>query len=86
MLMIDEYTRMTIVSFLKKKSETFECFKIYKEMVENETDVKIKCLRFDNGDEFTSKEFQHFCEENGIKRQFSTAKTPQQNGVVDIEE
>lgn len=28
MLMIDDYTRMTTVSFLKKKFEAFECFKI----------------------------------------------------------
>ena len=45
MLMIDDYTRMTIVSFVKKKSKAFECFKIYKELVENEIDLKIKCLR-----------------------------------------
>ena len=38
MLLIDDYTRMTWVCFLKKKSEAFECFKIFKEMVENETD------------------------------------------------
>jgi hypothetical protein len=45
---------MTVVFFLKNKSETFENFKIYKEMVENEMDSKIKCLRSDNGGEFTS--------------------------------
>jgi hypothetical protein len=55
MLLIDDYTRMTRVCFLKKKSEAFECFRIFKEMVENETDLKIKCLRSDNGGEFTSK-------------------------------
>ena len=44
MLMIDDYTRMTVVSFLKKKYEAFECFNIYKDLVENETDLKIKCL------------------------------------------
>ena len=49
MLMINDYTRMTVVSFLKKKSEAFECFKIYKELVENEIDFKIKCLRSHNG-------------------------------------
>jgi hypothetical protein len=49
MLLIDDYTRMTAVCFLKKKSEAFECFRIFKEMVENETDLKIKCLRSDNG-------------------------------------
>ena len=81
MLMIDDYTRMAVVSVLKKKYEAFECFKIYKELVENEIDLKIKCLRLDNGREFTSKLFQQYCDENGIKRQFSTARTPQQNGV-----
>ena len=53
-------------------------------MVENETDLKIKCLRLDNGGEFTSKLFQQYYDENGIKRQFSTARTPQRNGVAEI--
>jgi hypothetical protein len=55
MLLVDDYTRMTAVCFLKNKSEAFENFKIYKEMVENEMDSRIKCLRSDNGGEFTSK-------------------------------
>jgi hypothetical protein len=55
MLLVDDYTRMTVVFFLKNKSEAFEKFKIYKEMVENEMDSRIKCLRYDNGGEFTSK-------------------------------
>jgi transposase InsO family protein len=83
MLLIDDYTRMTWVCFLKKKSKAFECFRVFKELVENETDLKIKCLRSDNGGEFTSNEFRDFCEEQGIKRQFSTTRTPQQNGVVE---
>jgi transposase InsO family protein len=40
-------------------------------------------LRSNNGGEFTSKEFMEFCMECGIKRKFSVAKTPQQNGVVE---
>ena len=72
---------MTTLSFLKKKSEAFECFKTYKELVENEINLKIKCLRLDNGGEFTSKLFQQYCDENGRKRKFSTTWTPQQNGV-----
>jgi hypothetical protein len=55
MLLVDDYTRMVAVFFLRNKSEDFENFKVYKEMVENEMDSKIKCLRFDNGGEFTSK-------------------------------
>ena len=33
MLIIDDYIRMKWVFFLKKKSETFECFRIFKEIV-----------------------------------------------------
>jgi transposase InsO family protein len=46
-------------------------------MVENEMDSKIKCLRYDNGGELTSKEFMDFCSKHGIKRQFSVSSTPQ---------
>ena len=45
--------------------------------------MKIGCLRSYNGGEFTSNEFNEFFEDHGIKRQFSAAKTPQQNGVVE---
>jgi transposase InsO family protein len=52
-------------------------------MVENEMDSKIKCLRSDNGGEFTLKEFMDYCNKHGIKRQFFVARTPQQNGFVE---
>jgi hypothetical protein len=83
MLVVYDYTRMTVVLFLKNKSEAFEKFKIYKEMVENEMDSKIKCFRYDNGGEFTSKEFMDYCSNHGIKRQFFVARTPQHNGFVE---
>ena len=34
MLLVDDFTRMTVVFFLKNKSEAFENFKIYREMGE----------------------------------------------------
>jgi hypothetical protein len=74
MLFIDDYKRMTIVLFLKKKSEAFEHFNIYKEMVEIEKYLKIKCLRSSNG---------IFFGEHGIKRKLLASKTPKQNGVVE---
>jgi transposase InsO family protein len=63
--------------------EVFEKFNIYKEMVENKIDSRIKCLRSNNGGEFKTKIVMDFCSKNGIKRQFSTARAPQQNGVVE---
>ena len=58
-------------------------FKAFKALVENEANIKIKFLRSDNDGEFTSNEFNEFCETHGIKRQFSAAKTPWQNGIVE---
>ena len=44
---------------------------------------KIKCLRTDNGGEYTDGEFLVFCKQEGIQRQFTVAYTPQQNGVAE---
>jgi len=68
---------------MKHKHEAFEKFKAFKALVKNELDRRIKCLRSDRGGEFTSDEFFDFCEEHGIRREFSTSRTPQQNGVVE---
>ncbi|GJY75462.1 ribonuclease H-like domain-containing protein [Tanacetum coccineum] len=49
---------------------------------ENQIDQKVKVIRCDNGTEFKNKEMSQFCERKGIKREFSVARTPQQNGVA----
>ncbi|GJT46274.1 retrovirus-related pol polyprotein from transposon TNT 1-94 [Tanacetum coccineum] len=68
---------------IKKKSDVFEVFKVYKARVELDSGKKIKCLRTDNRGEYTGDEFDTFCRQEGIKRQFTTAYTPQQNGVAE---
>ena len=67
---MDDFTRMTWMFLLKNKSKTFSCFQVFKESTKNERDMKIKCLRSDNGGEFVSKEFNRYCDENGIRRNF----------------
>ena len=66
MMFIDDFTRMDWVFFHKEKSEAFNKFKAFKILVENETEAKVKCLRLENGGEFTSKDFYLFCETHGI--------------------
>lgn len=68
MLFVDDYTRMVWVTFLKHKSEAFERFKIFRKMVERESEFKLKCLHSDKGGEFTSQEFIEYCENHGLKR------------------
>ena len=80
---IDDFSRMTFGYLLEHKDQTFETFKVFKAFVENQTNLKIKMLRSDNGGEYSSNEFNDFCAKYGIKRQFTIPYTPQQNGVAE---
>ena len=42
----------------------------------------MKTLRTDCGGEFIYKSFMQYCKENGIQRQLTVRRTPQQNGVA----
>ncbi|GJR87113.1 gag-pol polyprotein [Tanacetum coccineum] len=57
---IDDYSRRCWVYPIKKKSNVFEVFKVYKARVELDSGTKIKCLRTDNGGEYTGDEFDLF--------------------------
>ncbi|KAL4289723.1 hypothetical protein GQ457_14G011740 [Hibiscus cannabinus] len=80
---IDDYSRRCWVYPIKKKADVFSTFKVFKARVELDSGNKIKCFRSDNGGEYTSDEFDDFCRNEGIKRQFTTVHTPQQNGVAE---
>ncbi|KAH9723668.1 hypothetical protein KPL70_007189 [Citrus sinensis] len=80
---IDNYSRRCWMYPIKKKSYVFPMFKEYKARVELESGKKIKCLRTDNGGEYTDGEFLAFYKQKGIQRQFTVAYTPQQNGVAE---
>ena len=57
MLIIDDFSRMTWVAFLKNKSEALEKFRTFKALAENQTGCKLKCIRSDRGGEFTDYDF-----------------------------
>jgi len=58
---IDDFSRKTHVYLLKVKGEMFDKFKAYKALVENQTGMKIKTLRSNNGGEFVSKKLMTSC-------------------------
>jgi hypothetical protein len=80
---IDDSTRKLWIYFMKNKSDVFEVFKKWKCLVENQTGLKLKCLRSDNGGEYCSKEFDEYCAGHGIRREKTVPRTPQQNGVAE---
>ena len=53
----------------------------FKVLVETQQERKIKVLRTDNGLEYCGQNFTEELDKNGIKRERTTAHTPQQNGV-----
>ncbi|GKF59637.1 putative ribonuclease H-like domain-containing protein [Tanacetum coccineum] len=83
LVVTDDYSRFTWVFFLATKDETSGILKSFIISIENLVDHKVKMIRCDNGTEFKNREINQFCEKNGILRQFSIARTPQQNGFAE---
>lgn len=54
--------------FVKNKLETFERFRKFKAMAEEQSGKYIKVLRSDGGGEYNSKNFATFYKEQGIER------------------
>nr|GFC07724.1 hypothetical protein [Tanacetum cinerariifolium] len=69
--------------FLKTKDETSGILRKFITEIENLKDLKVKIIRCDNRGECRNKEMDNFCSQKGIKREFSNARTPQQNGVAE---
>ncbi|GJR83636.1 retrovirus-related pol polyprotein from transposon TNT 1-94 [Tanacetum coccineum] len=71
------------VFFLTTKDETGEILKNFIKEIENLVDKKVKIIKSNNGTGFKNKVMDDFCREKGIKREYSIARTPQQNGVAE---
>ncbi|GJS56106.1 putative ribonuclease H-like domain-containing protein [Tanacetum coccineum] len=54
-----------------------------KKGLEKQLNHNVKIIRCDNGTEFKNYDMNELCAKKGIKREFSVARTPQQNGVAE---
>lgn len=80
---IDDASRKVWVYFLKTKDQVLQYFKRFHAMVERQTGKPLKCLRSDNGGEYTSHDFKNYCFEHGIRHEKTVPGTPQHNGVAE---
>jgi transposase InsO family protein len=83
LVILDDYSCFTWVFFLQEKSQTQETLKRFLKQAQNEFGLRIKNIRSDNGTEFKNSQIEGFLEKEGIKHEFSSPYTPQQNGVVE---
>jgi transposase InsO family protein len=83
LVIVNDYSCFTWVFILQGKSQTQETLKKFLRQAQNEFGLRIKKIRSDNGTEFKNSQIEGFLEEDGIKQEFSSPYTPQQNDVME---
>ncbi|GJR98320.1 putative ribonuclease H-like domain-containing protein [Tanacetum coccineum] len=83
LVVTDDFSRFSWVFFLATKDETSEILCNLIIGLEKQLNHNVKIIRCDNGTEFKNYVMNEFCAKKGIKREFSVARTPQQNGVAE---
>ncbi|GJX70877.1 putative ribonuclease H-like domain-containing protein [Tanacetum coccineum] len=83
LVVTDDFSRFSWVFFLATKDETSEILCNLIIGLEKQLNHKVKIIRCDNRTEFKNYVMNEFCSKKGIKREFSVARTPQQNGVAE---
>lgn len=80
---IDDYSRIAKVYCIKQKSEVYEKFVEYFNLISNIVQGPICELRCDNGKEYLNKNFYEFARNNGFRIAPCIAYNHQQNGVAE---
>ena len=77
----DDYSGATFVYFLKSKSDTVKATEKF--IADVSPHGRIKCIRSDNGTEYTSGQFQSLLSKNAIRHETSAPYSPHQNGTAE---
>nr|GEZ53057.1 hypothetical protein [Tanacetum cinerariifolium] len=90
LVIIDDYLRYTWTLFLRSKDETPEVLNDFLMMIQRNLQAPVITVHTTRGTEFLNKTLNAFFKtlnaffkEEGIKHQTSTARIPEQNGVVE---
>ncbi|GJZ36054.1 putative ribonuclease H-like domain-containing protein [Tanacetum coccineum] len=83
LVVTDDCSKFSWVFFLAYKDETYDMLHDLIVGLENKLRHKVKTIRCDHGTEFKNQLMNEFCAKKGIKREYSIARTPQQNGVAE---
>ena len=68
--------------FLKITDRVLDQFQLFHAIVEREIWKKLKCLRTDDGDKYSSREFDAYCMRHGIRHEKTVPPIPQHNDLV----
>ena len=76
------FSRKVWAYALKTKDQVINVFKEFHARVERETERKLKCIRSDNGGEYTGL-FNDYCRSHGIQHEMTIPGTPQHNAIAE---
>lgn len=77
----DDYSRASMVYFIKRKGDVLEKFQEFVELAEAQHNCKISKLRADNGGEYTSNAFKSYCKSKGVQLLYTVPYNPEMNGI-----
>ena len=83
LVVVDDFTRYTWVVLLKDKAKAPEKMIHLCKKLHVEKDIVIARIRSDHGREFENTKLATFCNDQRMHQEFSSPKTPQQNGIVE---
>ncbi|GJZ41774.1 retrovirus-related pol polyprotein from transposon TNT 1-94 [Tanacetum coccineum] len=83
LVIVDDYSRYTWTHFLRSKDETPEVLIDFLKLVQRELRAQVRTIQTDKGTIFLNKTLHAYFTQEGIKHQTSTARTPEQNSVVE---
>jgi transposase InsO family protein len=83
LVIVDDFSRYTWAIPIREKSDAFDVAQHLFKKIQVEQNCQIMRILSDHGREFENSKFEEFCLSYGIKQEFSSPITPQQNGVVE---
>ncbi|GJV85111.1 retrovirus-related pol polyprotein from transposon TNT 1-94 [Tanacetum coccineum] len=83
LVIVYDYSRYTWTLFLRSKDETPKVLIDFLKMIQHNLQAQVITVRTDKGTEFLNKTLSAYFKEEGIEHQTSTARTPEQNGIVE---
>ncbi|GJU17795.1 retrovirus-related pol polyprotein from transposon TNT 1-94 [Tanacetum coccineum] len=83
LVIIDDYSRYTWTHFLRSKDETPEVLIDFLTLIQRGLHAQVRTIQTDKGTEFLNKTLHAYFAKEGIRHETSTARTPEQNGVVE---
>lgn len=81
--LLDDYSKLSLAQPIARKSDAATAVQDALIMLENQTGVRVKRLRCDNGTEYINANLKAFCTSKGIKLETTVRYTPEQNGAAE---